>query len=68
MTTVTLSPKYQIVIPKEIRDSISLAPGQKFQMFRFGNRIEIIPLMDIKDARGALKGIDTTIDRTGDRY
>ncbi len=68
MTTVTVSPKYQIVIPKEIRNSIEIKPGQKFQMFQFGNRIELIPFMNIKDARGSLKGIDTTIDRSGDRY
>lgn len=69
MTTVTVSPKYQIVIPKEIRDRIDITPGQKFQMFQIGNRIELIPIMDIKDARGLLKGmgIDSVIEREQDR-
>lgn len=69
MTTVTVSPKYQIVIPKEIRNTIDIKPGQKFQMFQIGNRIELIPIMNIEDARGFLKGmgIDSVIEREDDR-
>jgi len=69
MTTVTLSPKYQIVIPKEIRNSIDITPGQKFQIFQIGNRLELVPIMKIKDARGFLKGkgIDSNIEREEDR-
>ena len=67
MTTVTISTKYQVVIPKEIRDKIEITPGQKFQMIQIGNRIELIPIKNIKEARGFLKGIDTTIKREGDR-
>lgn len=67
MTTVTISTKYQVVIPKEIRNKIEITPGQKFQMIQIGNRIELIPIKNIKEARGFLKGIDTTIEREGDR-
>ena len=67
MTTVTISTKYQLVIPKEIRDKIQITPGQKFQMIQIGNRIELIPIKNIKEARGFLKGMDTTIDREADR-
>ena len=67
MTTVTISTKYQVVIPKEIRDKINITPGQKFQMIQIGNRIELIPVKDIKKARGFLKGIDNTIKREAER-
>ncbi|MBK7103785.1 MAG: AbrB/MazE/SpoVT family DNA-binding domain-containing protein [Ignavibacteriae bacterium] len=67
MTTVKISPKYQVVIPKEIREKMDLRPGQKLQILEFGNRIEFLLLKNIKDARGYLKGIDTNIAREGDR-
>jgi AbrB family looped-hinge helix DNA binding protein len=65
--TVTVSPKFQVVIPKEIRESLKLAPGQKVQALLYENRIELIPVRPIKKMRGFLKGIDTTIDRETDR-
>lgn len=67
MTTVKISPKYQVVIPKEIREKLNLRPGQKLQIIQLGDRIEFIILKNIKDARGFLKGIDTNIVREGDR-
>jgi AbrB family looped-hinge helix DNA binding protein len=67
MTTVKISPKYQIVIPKEIRNKLNLKPGQKMQALHLGDRIEFILLKDIKEARGFLKGIDTEIIRERDR-
>lgn len=67
MTTVKISPKFQVVIPKEIREKLDLRPGQKLQIMEFGNRIEFLLLKDIKEARGFLKGIDTDINREGDR-
>ncbi|HQI41627.1 MAG: AbrB family transcriptional regulator [Ignavibacteriales bacterium UTCHB2] len=67
MTTVVLSPKYQIVIPKKIRETLNLKPGQKIQIINLGDRIEFVPLPDIKNARGFLKGIDTNIEREEER-
>lgn len=67
MTTVKLSPKYQIVIPKEMRNKLKLRPGQRLQLIQFEDRIEFILLKEIKDARGFLKGINTDIKREGDR-
>src|SRR5262245_12096711 len=67
METVTVSPKFQVVIPKEIRESLKLAPGQKIQALLYENRIELIPLRPIKKMRGFLKGINTSIDRETDR-
>ena len=67
MTSVTVSPKYQIVIPKEIRESMGIVAGQKVQITSYQGRIEVIPLKPIKEMRGFLKGIDTTVLREQDR-
>lgn len=67
MNTVTLSPKFQVVIPKAIREILSLKPGQKIQAIAYQNRIELIPVKSAKDMRGFIKGIDTEIKREGDR-
>ncbi len=67
MTAVTVSPKYQVVIPKEIRESMQIRPGQKIQMLIYKNRIELIPLQPMKSLRGFAKGIDTEFEREKDR-
>ena len=67
MATVTISPKFQVVIPKDIREKLNLAPGQKVQTIVFEDRIELIPVRPIKKMRGFVKGIDTTIPREDDR-
>ncbi len=65
MRTVTVSPNFQVVIPKEIRKKLELKPGKKLQIFSFDDRIELIIPKNIKDARSFLKGIKTDIDRDG---
>ncbi len=67
MTTVTVSPKYQVVIPKEIRKRMKIKPGQKFQLIEFDEKLEIVPIKNIKKARGFLKGISTDVIREPDR-
>lgn len=67
METVTLSPKFQVVIPRAIRDSLGLQPGQKIQAILYENRIELIPLRRPQEMRGFLKGIDTSVEREPDR-
>ena len=67
MTTVTVSPKYQIVIPREVRDRFHLTHGQKVQVITYSNRIEVIPERKISDMRGFLRGINTSFDREPDR-
>lgn len=67
MTTVIISPKYQIVILKIIRERLNLKHGQKLQIINVGDKIEFVPIQDIKQARGFLKGIDTNIKRESDR-
>ena len=67
METLTVSPKFQVVIPRIIREQLGVRPGQKIQVIRYENRIELIPLTAVKKMRGFLKGIDTTVDREADR-
>lgn len=67
MQTVTISPKYQVVIPKEVREALHLLPGEKLQVFHYQNRVEFVLIKDIKKMRGFLKGIDTIIKREKDR-
>ena len=67
MKTVTVSPKYQVVIPRELRDSLHIKPGEKIQMLQYENRLELIPVRSIKKMRGFLKGIDTTVKREKDK-
>ena len=67
MTTVTVSPKFQVVIPKDVRDAMGIYSGQKMQVLTYQNRIELIPLNTMKEMRGFLKGIDTELERDDDR-
>ena len=67
METVTVSPKFQVVIPRAIREALGLEPGQKVQALQYMNCIEFIPVRPLKGARGLLKGIDTTVLRDKDR-
>ena len=67
MLSVKVSPRYQVVIPKEIRESMSLSPGQKMQVIQYENRIELIPEIDVTKLEGFLKGIDTSFAREKDR-
>lgn len=65
--TVTISTKYQVVIPKEIRERLGLLPGQKVQAIAYGGRIELIPVRSVRQMKGFLNGIDTNVEREGDR-
>ncbi len=67
METVTVSPKFQVVIPSRIRKSLGVKPGQKVKVFLYNNRIEMVPITPIEQARGFLRGIDTTVEREPDR-
>ncbi len=67
METVTVSPKFQVVIPQKVRKALGLKPGQKVQVIPYEGRIELLPVEPIKRGRGFLKGIDTTVEREPDR-
>lgn len=63
MATVTVSSKFKIEIPQEVRDALGIKPGQRFQALLFDKRIELIPWMPMHKARGMFPGIDTDIER-----
>ncbi len=67
MNTVLVSPEYQVTLPVEVRQSLGIEPGQKVQVIQYDNRVELIPLRPMQAARGMLRGIDTGIEREGDR-
>ena len=67
MATVKVSPKYQIVIPREVREAMGIRPGQKLDVLLYDGRIQLIPVKPMREMRGFAKGIDTTVHRDDDR-
>ena len=67
MSTVIISPKFQVVIPKLIRDALKLKSGQRVEVLYYDNRIELVPIQAIKKMRGFLKDVDSKIERDQDR-
>lgn len=67
METLTISPKFQVVIPKRIRERLKLSPGEKVQAIAYDDRIELIPMRPMRTMRGFLKGIETDVPREEDR-
>jgi AbrB family looped-hinge helix DNA binding protein len=67
METVTLSPKFQVVIPLAVRVGLKLTPGEKLRVLRYADRVEFIPVRKMKDMRGFLHGMNTEIQREPDR-
>ncbi len=68
METVTVSPKFRVVIPRRVRESLGIHPGQKIQVLVYENRMEFIPLRRMKEMRGFVRGIDTTVERDRIEY
>jgi AbrB family looped-hinge helix DNA binding protein len=67
MITVTVSSKYQVVIPREIREKLDIRAGQRIQLIHYQDRIEFIPEKNIKEMKGFLKGLNTDVKREEDR-
>ena len=63
MDAVTVSPKFQVVIPLKVREQMRVKPGQKMHVIAYDNMVVFIPVRPIREARGSLKGINTNIDR-----
>ncbi len=66
MESVLVSPKFQVVIPRAVREALCIRPGQRVQIVQYEDRIELIPIRSTREMRGFLKGIDTSIDREPD--
>lgn len=67
MTAVKVSPKFQVVIPKDVREQLGIVAGQQMAVFVYEGRIQLVPVEPIENLRGFLKGIDTTVERDPDR-
>ncbi len=67
MQAVTVSPKFQVVIPQAVREAMGLRPGVKLQVVHYENRIELIPVRSSQSLRGSLKGLNTDVSREPDR-
>ena len=67
MSVVTISPKYQVVIPKAVREKLALKPGQKVRAIAYEGRVELIPVRPLRELKGFLQGIDTEVEREEDR-
>ena len=67
MTTVTVSTKYQVVIPEDVRKSMGVRPGEKFQVVNYDGRVQLIPMRKMRDMKGLLRGMDTSVVREADR-
>ena len=67
MTTIRISPEYQVVIPRKVREAMNLKPGTRLQVLQFADRIELIPLRSASSLRGSLPGLDTRVRRDNGR-
>lgn len=67
METIKISPKYQVVIPRQVREAMDLKPGTRLQVVQFEDRIELIPVRTAKSLRGSLPGLNTQVARDADR-
>lgn len=67
METVTLSPEFQVVIPEAVRETLHLMPGEKLRVMSYSDRVEFIPVRPMRQMRGLLRGMDTSLEREADR-
>ena len=67
MLTVKVSPKFQVVIPRAVRDSLHLKPGQRMRVIEYAGRVELIPERDIRELRGFVRGMNVEFEREEDR-
>jgi len=67
METVKVSPQFHVVFPRKIRESLGIRPGQRLQVLVYEGRVELIPLREMKEMRGFVRGIDTRVQRDQDR-
>ncbi len=63
MSTVTLSPKYQVVIPQRVREKMRLKPGERFHVINYDGRVELVPVRKMSEMRGFLRGLTSDIPR-----
>ena len=67
MQQVKVSPKFQVVVPKSVRESLGIRPDQRLQVVPYGDRIELVPVRGIGEMRGFLAGMEPRFEREPDR-
>ncbi|MGA9854579.1 MAG: AbrB/MazE/SpoVT family DNA-binding domain-containing protein [Gammaproteobacteria bacterium] len=67
MATVTVSPKYQVVIPSALHQALGIRPGQKIEVLAYERRLEFAPMRPMNTMRGFLPGLDTEVAREDGR-
>lgn len=67
METVTVSPKFQVVIPRSVRERLGIRPGQRVQVIPYEDRIEVVPVRPARELRGFLADLENTFERETDR-
>lgn len=67
MHAVTVSPKFQVVIPQAARTLLGIRPGQRLQVLVYQGQLRLIPVRPMRELRGSLRGIGATVDREADR-
>ncbi len=63
MQSVTVSPKFQVVIPKDVRSKMGIMSGEKLQIINYDDRIELVRAKAVRETRGFLKGLDSSFER-----
>ncbi len=63
MHTVTISSKYQVVIPRPIRDQFNLKPGQKLMFIPYKDTLRVVIVPPIEEVEGMFEGVDTDPNR-----
>ena len=59
VNTVTVSTKFQVVIPEKLRKEMGIRPGQRFEVLEYEGCLEFVPIKDVRSLRGPLKGLNT---------
>lgn len=68
MSTVTVSPKYQVVIPQAVRQRLGIAPGDRMAVLDVGGHIELVPITPARELQGLLAGMDIRVPDEADRF
>ena len=68
MTSVTLSSKYQIVVPLDVREPLGLKPGARLSVLRVGRTIQVVPIPTLAHLQEQLRGCGSDLPQEPDRF
>ncbi len=67
MASVTVSPKFQVVIPRAARESLHIRPGQKLQVLVYNGQLRFVPVRSLREMKGSYPGVGSEVERDSDR-